>query len=99
MMDIEETDRINRFQRLARLDGIAAPKIDRSIVPAALVPGATRPIPVIRVVFDERVFFDTDNASPRSETAKVLELIAENMRHDVPDLRITVLGHTDAVGS
>lgn len=99
MMDIEEADRITRFERLARLNGVTPPVIDQLTVPASEVPGATRPIPVIRVVFDERVFFDTGNAAPRPEARRVVDLIAENMRHDVPDLRITILGHTDAVGT
>jgi outer membrane protein OmpA-like peptidoglycan-associated protein len=99
MMDIEQADRIRRFQRLARLNGITPPEIDQLVVPAAFVPGATRPIPVIRVVFDERVFFDTNSATPRPEAASVLNVMAENMHHDVPDLRVTVLGHTDAVGT
>lgn len=99
MMDVEEVDRVRRFERLARLNGVIPPKIEQLDVPATAVPGASRSIPVIRVVFDERVFFDSGSAVPRPDAAAALHLIADNMRHDVPDLRITVLGHTDAVGT
>lgn len=98
-MDLEETDRVSRFERLARMNGIIPPSIDQVVVPASEVPGADRPIPVIRVVFDEADFFDPGSATPRPEAATVLNTIAENMRRDVPDVRVTVLGHTDASGT
>ncbi len=98
-MDVEAADRANRFGRLAGMDGIAAPRIEQVVVPAGAAPGAGRPIPVIRVVFGEGVFFAPGAAAPRAGAARVMELMAQNMRRDVPDVRLTVLGHTDAVGS
>jgi hypothetical protein len=54
---------------------------------------------VVRIVFDERVLFDFDQDVPRPEAAGVLDLVADNMRRDVPDAQLTLLGHTDAIGS
>lgn len=98
-MDLEVTDRIARFSRLAGMDGVVAPEITQVVLPTAAVPEAIRPIPVIRVVFDERDFFDPGSDVARPEAAGVLRVIADDMRRDVPDVRLTVLGHTDAEGS
>jgi outer membrane protein OmpA-like peptidoglycan-associated protein len=99
MMDVEAADRIRRFQRLSAMAGIAPPLFQQALVPASEVPGADRPIPVIRVVFDEGDFFRSGAFMPQPQAAAILQVIAENMRNDVPDVRLTVLGHTDAVGS
>ncbi len=98
-MDLELADRVGRVQRLARLDGVAPPRIEQLVVPARDVPGAGRPIPVIRVTFAERDFFAPGSAAPQRGALAALRIMAENMRHDVPDLRVTVLGHTDATGT
>ncbi len=98
-MDIEESDRVTRFQRLSAMAGMTPPQIDQVLVPATAMPGATRPVPVIRIVFDERTFFDPGSDVPRAESSGALSVIAENMRRDVPDVRLTLLGHTDATGA
>ena len=97
--DLENNDRIARFRRLAALQGVAAPQIDQLRLPPNSVNYMAGAVPVVRVVFDERVFFDFNSDVPRPEAGPVFDLIAENMRHDVPDAALTVLGHTDAVGS
>jgi outer membrane protein OmpA-like peptidoglycan-associated protein len=97
-MDLEVTDWVSRFQRLTRLQGVAPPMIEEVTLPADRVPGATRAIPVIRVTFDERDFFAPGSAEPRSQAVRILAVMAENMHRDVPDVRVTVLGHTDVSG-
>ncbi len=97
--DLENNDRIARFRRLAALQGVAAPQVDQLRLPPNSVNYMAGPVPVVRVVFDERVFFDFNSDVPRPEAGPVFDLIAENMRRDVPDAALTVLGHTDAVGS
>jgi outer membrane protein OmpA-like peptidoglycan-associated protein len=96
---IEYSDRINRLNRLSSVYGITPPQIDQLQVSQTPPMGASYPIPVIRIVFSERVFFDFDKDVIRPEASKVLDLIADNMRRDVPDARVLVLGHTDAVGT
>jgi outer membrane protein OmpA-like peptidoglycan-associated protein len=95
---IENSDRIIRFRRLAAMQGLAPPKVDQLMLPANSVSYMEGSVPVVRVVFDERIFFDFNSDIPRAEAAGVFDLIAENMRRDVPDAALTVLGHTDAVG-
>ena len=96
---VENNDRINRFGRLAALQGIAPPLIEQVILPPGSVNYMAGPVPVVRVVFNEGVFFDSASDQPKPEAAAVLDVIADNMRHDVPDAAVTVLGHTDAQGS
>lgn len=98
-MDVELADRVGRVERLARLDGVAPPRIEQLVVPARDVPGVVRPIPVIRVTFAERDFFAPGSAAPQRGALAALRIMAENMRRDVPDLRVTVLGHADATGT
>ncbi len=97
-VDIESADRIARFRRLAGLDGVAPPAITQVIVAPGEVPGLDAPVPVVRVVFPEQALFDFDADTPRPGTAAILDLVAENMRRDVPDAQLTLLGHTDAIG-
>jgi outer membrane protein OmpA-like peptidoglycan-associated protein len=89
-VNLENSDRIARFQRLASLSGITPPSV------TTVQHGA---IPVVRVVFSERVMFDFNSDIPRPEAATVLDLVADNMRHDAPDAQLTLLGHADATGS
>jgi len=98
-IDLEASDRIARFRRLAASLGQSPPEVDQLYAPAGTVPGVDASVPVVRLVFDERVFFDSDKATPRPESMSVIQLVAENMKRDVPDAALTVLGHTDAVGT
>jgi outer membrane protein OmpA-like peptidoglycan-associated protein len=98
-MDLEVADRVNRLDRLARVQGVVPPDVEQLAVPREKIPGATRPIPVIRVTFVENDFFAPGGASPQPAATHVLQIMAENIRHDVPDVRVTVLGHTDGIGS
>jgi outer membrane protein OmpA-like peptidoglycan-associated protein len=96
---LEVADRIARFRRLAAMQGTIPPEVEQFAAPRGSAPGVDQPVPVVRVVFDERVFFDFDGDAPRPEAMTVLEQIAESMKRDAPDAAITVLGHTDAVGT
>jgi outer membrane protein OmpA-like peptidoglycan-associated protein len=99
-IELEHQDRIRRFSRLAEKLGIQAPTVDDILVPAGEVPGVDYPIPVVRLRFEERVFFDFDKDTVRPEAAEVLDLIAENMmKGDLPDVGLTIVGHTDAIGT
>lgn len=89
-VSLENSDRVARFQRLASLTGIMPPTI------MVVQEGA---VPVVEVIFSERVMFDFNSDIPRPEATAVLNLVADNMRRDVPDVQLTLLGHTDAIGS
>ncbi len=96
---LEDSDRINRFQRLAEADGIEPPTVEQIYAPAGTVPGVSGPVPVVRVTFDEGVFFDTNQDTPLPGSLDVINLIAQNMQRDVPDAALTVIGNTDSTGS
>jgi len=96
---LEHADRIKRFARLASIYGIAPPEITEMQLPAGSIPGVNYGVPVVRVLFDARVFFDFDSDTVHPDAERVLSVFAENMRRDVPDAQVLILGHTDAVGS
>jgi outer membrane protein OmpA-like peptidoglycan-associated protein len=98
-IDLEANDRINRFRRLSKLQGMNAPKIQMLYAPAGTIPGVRKPVPVVLLTFDEGVFFKTNKANPIESSLPVLNIIAENMSNDVPDAAITILGNTDSTGS
>jgi outer membrane protein OmpA-like peptidoglycan-associated protein len=96
---IEEQDRINRFRRLANMQGITAPAVEQLMLPPGSVDFMSGAVPVVRVVFPERAFFAFNMATPLPSAGPIFDVIAENMKHDVPDAALTVLGHTDAIGT
>jgi outer membrane protein OmpA-like peptidoglycan-associated protein len=99
MMGLEDSDRINRFQRLAAEDGVEPPLVEQVYAPSGTVTGALGPVPVVKLTFDEGVFFAFNQDTPLPSSAAVLALIAQNMQKDVPDAAITIIGNTDAIGS
>lgn len=54
---------------------------------------------VVRGVFPERVLFATASDEPAPDAAAALDMLADRVRHDAPWADVTVLGHTDSVGS
>jgi outer membrane protein OmpA-like peptidoglycan-associated protein len=99
MMDIELTDRISRLSRLAQINGVTPPRIEEVTLPPVALGAARRPIPVIRVTFEEQDLFAPGSVAPSPQAKRLLNVMAENMHRDVPDIRVTVLGHTDASGT
>ncbi len=55
--------------------------------------------PVVRGLFPERVLFATASDQPAADAAGTLKLLADLVSRDAPGSELTVLGHTDAVGS
>jgi outer membrane protein OmpA-like peptidoglycan-associated protein len=64
-------------------------------------PGTCGPAaaPVVHIVVPERVLFATASDQPGPEAASALDGIASQVARDVPGAELTVLGHTDSVGS
>jgi outer membrane protein OmpA-like peptidoglycan-associated protein len=96
---LEASDRIARFRRLAEMMGTNPPQVDELFAPAGTVPGVSTAVPVVRLIFEERVFFDFNQAVLRADAALAIEVVAANMKRDVPDAALTILGHTDGIGS
>lgn len=96
----EHEDRTNRLARLSRQFGAQAPNVQDNLqVDAGTIPGVNHPVPVIRVRYGERTFFDTKSAKVKPEARKILDVLAESMKRDMPDTNLLILGHTDSRGS
>ncbi len=98
-LGLENSDRIARLRRLSALRGTAAPSVTQLTAPVGALRSVGAPVPVVRVTFDESAMFDSGSDVPRPEAEAAFAIIADSMRRDVPDAALTVLGHTDAVGS
>ena len=97
---IEHEDRIARLNRLAALQGVQRPNVETGIVaPVGSIPGVSWPIPVVRITFSDRAFFDFNIDAPRPQSLELLRVIAENMRREAPDVHLMVVGHTDSRGT
>ena len=71
----------------------------RYVVDKTHLSGFTSDMPILRIVFPERVFFDTDKWNLRPEAAPILESIALSLRKQVRKVALFVAGHTDSRGS
>lgn len=86
-----------RFAHLAADIATDAPGTVLLTAPAGTCgPGVT---PVVRIPFAERVLFATASDQPEPSAASALGALATLIKQDAPDTAMTVLGHTDAVGS
>jgi outer membrane protein OmpA-like peptidoglycan-associated protein len=76
-----------------------APAMTQLVVMPGEAAGIATPTTVTRLVFPEHVFFDFDSDVPRPEAAAALDRLADQIRRTAPGTQLTVLGHTDSVGS
>lgn len=97
--DLAFARRLDRFLRFASLPGQARPMLEHLDLQPGQLDSITRPYAVVHVVFSERAFFVGAGDLPRPESSALLDLLAENMKQDVPNVRLTLLSHTDASGS
>jgi outer membrane protein OmpA-like peptidoglycan-associated protein len=97
--DIEHMDRMNRLKRLSDRKFIAQPEFHEHLISRQKLRQYNVDLRVLRVVFSQSVFFDTDKDEVRREAVPILDLVAETLRRDVPDVAVFVAGHTDSRGS
>jgi outer membrane protein OmpA-like peptidoglycan-associated protein len=100
-VEIEHGDRKNRLTRLSVGQGLPAPEFYEYSVSPERHGLADYPValPVLRVVFRDRVFFDFDKEEVRPEAETVLKTIAASLQLEPPDVTVFIAGHTDAVGA
>ena len=98
---IEHQDRTNRLTRLSSFQAAGAPKFYEYFVKQSEHRVGSLPvdIPVLRVVFDTRVFFDFDKDIVRPEAERIIETVVESLRKEPPDVALFVAGHTDGLGT
>lgn len=94
-VDLEHDDRVARLRRLSighrgfefREDVVEQGDHGLSQYPTD--------IPVLRVIANQDVFFDSGSHAIRREARPMLEIIAESLRREPPDFAVFVAGHTD----
>lgn len=95
MASFELCLRVNRFYRLAKVQGSANPDIHLLTADDLL----ERSVSSVRISWPSAVFFDVDSDVLREEAKEVVRLVAEAMKRDVGDLHLFVIGHTDDTGT
>lgn len=97
-----ELETCDRVQRLARIAARSArgnvPRFFVETIAAEKIPQIGVDIPLVRVVFPQRVFFDTADSELRPEARQVVDFVAETLRWDLPDVAVFIAGHTDPRG-
>lgn len=68
------------------------------LIVEALPPGKQVDLPLLRIVFPENVFFDTNSFETRAEVWPVLSVIADSMISEPQHIALFVAGHSDFRG-
>jgi hypothetical protein len=68
-------------------------------VPKNEAAGISADAPILRIVFEERVFFDTDKADVLPEAESALTQVAKALQQQSKTAALFVAGHTDSRGS
>jgi outer membrane protein OmpA-like peptidoglycan-associated protein len=97
--DSEHAARKSRLEQLANNSSIATPRFYEYLVRKQDLPGFEKDAPVLRVVFEEKVFFDTALWDIRPEAQNILDVVAEAFRKERGEPTVFVAGHTDSRGS
>lgn len=99
-LEFENCFRVQNLAKLANTySGRSAPQFYVDRIPASRMgQDAAVDIPVLRVVFPDRVFFDTGSAQLRVEAFEAVAIIAEALKSEPPDVTVFVSGHTDSRG-
>ncbi|GBR40537.1 hypothetical protein AA101099_2160 [Neoasaia chiangmaiensis NBRC 101099] len=84
---------------LSSLTGDLVPQISTVTIPAGTLDPASPTAQVTRVVFSERAFFAFDQDQPLPGAARAFDAIAGEMKAGHIGQTVTVLGHTDSIGS
>jgi outer membrane protein OmpA-like peptidoglycan-associated protein len=87
-----------RFDNLPAGALQATPNIFEYLVRKADVPSLEADEPVLRIVFEERVFFDTARWNVRRDALPILQTVASALKNDKSPTSLFVAGHTDARG-
>lgn len=95
----EHQDRIARIQRLALANNVPLPSVDEQLILPKEVFGTKIDLPVVRLAWSDKAFFDTDVDTPVASSEPIIQMLAQAIKSDLPDTHIQVVGHTDARGS
>jgi outer membrane protein OmpA-like peptidoglycan-associated protein/uncharacterized protein len=90
---------IESVQSLLRGSQTESVKFFRYNVDKKDLQGFKYDMPVLRIVYDERVFFDTDKDILRPEALPAVKTIAATLKQQKGKVALFVAGHTDARGT
>jgi outer membrane protein OmpA-like peptidoglycan-associated protein len=90
---------LDSIQTFLERSGGKAPKFYRYVVPKNDAAGISADAPILRIVFEERVFFDTDKADILPEAESALTQVATALQQQNKRAALFVAGHTDSRGS
>jgi outer membrane protein OmpA-like peptidoglycan-associated protein/uncharacterized protein YecT (DUF1311 family) len=90
---------IERVQSLLRESPTQNVKFFTYSVDKKQLRDAKSDMPLLRVVYEERVFFDTDKANLRPEALPIVKSLAITLKQQKQKVTLFVAGHTDARGS
>ena len=96
-----QQDHGNRKLRLLQLSQnqfVGLPEFYEDFVSRKDLPQFPVDVPILRVVFPAKAFFDFDKDQVRPDMAKVLDAVAESLRNEAFGVSVFVAGHTDGVG-
>jgi outer membrane protein OmpA-like peptidoglycan-associated protein len=97
---IEHRDRMRRLQRLSRRADLPRPEISTDLtMPAEALSNIQYDVPVVRVRYPGRAFFDVDEARLKPQARRAIEVIADTLKQGIPDSHVVVVGHTDWTAS
>jgi outer membrane protein OmpA-like peptidoglycan-associated protein len=99
LAELSLEDRKDRFQKLAMQSIRGNLKFYEYLVKKTELAGLPADIPILRVVFEERVFFDTAVWVLRSDALSVLDVVSNALKQDSKGVVLFVAGHTDSRGS
>lgn len=98
---IEHEDRMRRLKALASVQYAQHPDYFEYSIRQAQhkLPAYPTAVPVLRVVFRDQVFFDSDKTELKQGADPILNTIASSLRLEPPDVTVFVAGHADSLGS
>jgi outer membrane protein OmpA-like peptidoglycan-associated protein len=88
----------HRFELLSDETVKGSPSFYEYLVKKADVPTLDADQAVLRIVFEERVFFDTGRWNVRRDAASILQVVAASLRKSSKTSSLFVAGHTDSRG-
>jgi outer membrane protein OmpA-like peptidoglycan-associated protein len=96
----ESADRIllDSVQTLLERSGARPPKFYKYSVPKNEAAGIFADAPILRIVFEERVFFDTAKTDILPEADSALKQVAAALQQQKTTAALFVAGHTDSRG-
>lgn len=90
---------VERVQALLSVSSTDSMKFFKYTVDKKELRGFSKDMTVLRVVYDERVFFDTDKDTLRPEALPVVKSIAGTLKQQNGKVALFVAGHTDSRGA